>query len=273
MNRTVGGGAVVTAGPGERRCEARRPSDDALVAAVHGGSQPAMMSLVERYHRTLLRLARHYVRSDALAADVVQDTWVGVLQGIGRFEGRSSFRTWLYRVMANRARSRAVRETRYLSYDWHDERDWPEDRLDRSGAGSLAPRLERMTPERLALSAEARRMVVAEMGRLPPKQRDVIELRVVRGIGAADACRILGVSKAHERVLLHRGRRTLQAALVWKLGRANHPLRPRAGVQPASARGPRRSFGQRAVITSDVELAPVRQSPPVMRARRSMRSP
>lgn len=188
--------------------------DAELVAAVLEGSELALSILVGRYHRALLRLARNFVRDDTTAEDVVQDTWIGVLRGVERFEGRAPFRAWLFRVLTNRARSRAVREARYVPFETTDDLDSLAGHFDRRGAWRLPPREWRITPERLALSAEVRETVVAAMETLPAGQRAVVELRDVQGLDAEDVRTILGLSESNQRVLLHRGRIRLRAALA-----------------------------------------------------------
>lgn len=120
-------------------------------------------------------------------------------------------------MLANRARSRAVREARYVPLDESDEPDPLADRFDRNGAWGVPPRQWRITPERLALSAEVREVLGAALERLPAGQRAVVELRDIQGIDAQDACTILGLSEVNQRVLLHRGRTRLRAALAAKL--------------------------------------------------------
>ena len=114
-------------------------SDDVLVASVLAGQDAAFAALVTRYQGPLLRLARNFVRDTSLAEDVVQDTWIGLLRGVEKFEGRSTFKTWLFRVLANRARSRAVREARYVPLD-QDHDDGPlADRFDAGGTWRMPP--------------------------------------------------------------------------------------------------------------------------------------
>ncbi|MEW6321326.1 MAG: sigma-70 family RNA polymerase sigma factor [Acidobacteriota bacterium] len=191
-----------------------RPPDGDLVARAREGSEAAFGILIRRYHRELQRLARNYVRDDALAEDVVQDTWIGVLKGVDRFEGRSSFRTWLRRVLVNRAKSRALREARYLPLEESDEFEPLSDPFDRNGAWRIPLRPWRITPERLALSTEVREALAATLRLLPQRQRAVVDLRDVQGLDAQDVCAILDLTESNQRVLLHRGRAKLRAALA-----------------------------------------------------------
>jgi RNA polymerase sigma-70 factor (ECF subfamily) len=195
---------------------AARP-DLELVDCVLRGREEAFVALVERYQGTLLRIARTYVRDDALAEDVVQDTWIGFLKGIHRFEGRSSFRTWLFRVLSNRARTRAVREARYVPMDEDGDAHDQDGRFTEAGAWRVPPREWRITPERLALSDEVRCIVLDALAALPANQRSVVELRDLQGLAASEVRTILGLTDAHQRVLLHRGRTKVRAALAAQL--------------------------------------------------------
>jgi RNA polymerase sigma-70 factor (ECF subfamily) len=135
------------------------PADEELLAKVLAGDADAFSVLVARYQRPLLRLARVFVRDAATAEDAVQDTWIGCLRGLERFEGRSAFKTWLFRVLANRARSRAVNEARYVPLDHGDDVDPLRDRFDDRGSWRTPPQEWRLTPERALLSAEVRTLV------------------------------------------------------------------------------------------------------------------
>lgn len=189
-------------------------TDEALVARALEGDEDAFVLLVERHQRSLLRLARTYVRDDHLAEDVVQDTWIGVLRGIERFEGRARFRTWLHRVLANRARSRASKEGRYVLLDPADEDSPVADRFDKAGHWRDRPREWTLTPERLLLSEEIRAVIERALEAVPPAQRAVVELRDVEGLEASEVCNVLGISETNQRVLLHRGRTKVRAALA-----------------------------------------------------------
>lgn len=195
------------------------PTDDELVRQILAGEEEAFTTLVHRYQRQLLRLARHFVRDASLAEDVVQDTWMGFLRGIEKFEGRSAFKTWLFRVLANRARSRAVREARYVPIEVEDETSPLTESFDGTGGWRVPPAEWRITPERLVLSAEVRRFFEEALDGLPPGQRAVIDLRDVQGLEPAEVCNILGLSETNQRVLLHRGRTRIRAAMAARLER------------------------------------------------------
>jgi RNA polymerase sigma-70 factor, ECF subfamily len=192
-------------------------ADDELLSRIRAGEEDAFAALVARYQRPLLRLARTFVRDGSLAEDVVQDTWMGFLRGIERFEGRSAFKTWLFRILANRARSRAVREARYVPLDQDDQASPLADRFDGSGGWRLPPAEWRITPERSLLSAEVGTLVEEALGTLPAGQRAVVDLRDVQGLDPAEVCNILGLTETNQRVLLHRGRTRIRAALAARL--------------------------------------------------------
>jgi len=192
--------------------------DETLVAQVIAGNEDAFASLVTRYQRPLLRLARSFVRDESLAEDVVQDTWIGLLRGIEKFEGRSSFRTWLFRVLTNRAKTRGVKESRYVSLEADPTAGDGDDDFNPEGGWRQPPVPWTITPERLALSDEFRTLLEQALAELPPGQRAVVELRDIDGLDAAEVCNVLDVSETNQRVLLHRGRTKLRAALAARLG-------------------------------------------------------
>jgi RNA polymerase sigma-70 factor (ECF subfamily) len=198
--------------------------DDAhLIADLRGGSEPAFMDLVERYHTSLLRLARLYVDSNA-AEDVVQETWLGVLRGLDTFEGRASFKTWLFRILANRARTRAVRESRSVAFSSlvRQETDSDEPAVDPSrfrladdaypGHWLVAPAADELPEERL-LADELSQQVQDALTQLPPVQAEVVRLRDIEGLTSEAVCVVLGVSEGNQRVLLHRGRSKIRGEL------------------------------------------------------------
>jgi RNA polymerase sigma-70 factor, ECF subfamily len=193
--------------------------DRELLERLRAGEEDAFVALVERHHSTMLRLARMYVASDAIAEEVVQDTWLAALRGLDRFEGRSSFRTWLLQILVNRARSTGVREHRSIAigdagpavdrarFDasgaWMSPpQHWVEDSDDRLLAEGLAPRIQSTLEE------------------LPPRQREVVMLRDIDGLTSQEVCDVLDISEGNQRVLLHRGRSQLRQSLEAELGRA-----------------------------------------------------
>jgi RNA polymerase sigma-70 factor, ECF subfamily len=199
--------------------------DIELVAAVREGDEAAFVTLVERYHASLQRLARMYVDASAVD-DVVQDTWIGVLRGLANFEGRASFKTWLFRILVNRARTRAVRnartipisafvqeETETFEYAVDPARFRPaDDRYPGHWMPLLKPSADEMPEERL-LAGELDALVRTALGALPPAQAEVVRLRDVEGLPSEQVCHLLNLSEGNQRVLLHRGRSRIRAAL------------------------------------------------------------
>jgi RNA polymerase sigma-70 factor, ECF subfamily len=195
-----------------------------LVEALRRGDRDAYMSLVDELTPSLLRLAMAHVPSRAIAEEVVQDTWVGVLKGIDRFEGRSALRTWIFGILLNIARTRGKREKRTLPFSFFQKRAeegaGPAVDPDRfhGGAGELrgawaSPPAEWQEPERKLATAEAREALLEAIAGLPPRQRDVIVLRDVQGYSAEEARNALDISETNQRVLLHRARSKVRAAL------------------------------------------------------------
>jgi RNA polymerase sigma-70 factor (ECF subfamily) len=196
----------------ERRGAVSLDEDSQLVARLRAGDEQAFVALVSRHHAAMLRLANSFVSSTAVAEEVVQDTWLGVLRGIDDFEGRSSFRTWLLRILVNRARSTGVHERRSVAVgDAGPVVDGS--RFDASGAWMSPPQHwiedseNRMQAQ--ALSAHIQRT----LGELPARQREVVVLRDVDELSSDEVCEVLEISDANQRVLLHRGRSHLRQAL------------------------------------------------------------
>jgi RNA polymerase sigma-70 factor (ECF subfamily) len=195
-----------------------------LVEALRRGDRDAYASLVDELSPALLRLAMAHVSSRAVAEEVVQDTWVGVLNGIDRFEGRSALRTWIFGILLNIARTRGKREKRTLPFSFFQKRaeegSGPAVDPERfhGGAGELrgawaSPPAEWQEPERKLATDEARETLFEAITGLPPRQRDVIVLRDVQGYSAEEARNALDISETNQRVLLHRARSKVRAAL------------------------------------------------------------
>jgi RNA polymerase sigma-70 factor (ECF subfamily) len=183
--------------------------DLALLDGCRSGDERAFAELVSRYHTRLLRLASSFVPSAAVAEEVVQDTWIAVVRGANRFEGRSSVRTWLFRICVNRARTTGGREPRHTSLD--DADDPLEGRFDADGHWSDPPvPWSDAVEDRLVAESVAAR-VKAHLDDLPEAQRQVVVLRDVEGLEASEVCDLLGISAGNQRVLLHRGRARLRA--------------------------------------------------------------
>jgi RNA polymerase sigma-70 factor (ECF subfamily) len=191
-------------------------SDVELLARLRDGDERAFVILVGRYQGSLLRVARTFVPSDAVAEEVVQDTWMGVVRGVDRFEGRSSFKTWLFRILVNRARTSGVREHRHLPLDPTEPAVSP-DRFDGTGAWAepLTP-WESDVDDRLVAESWGPALRTAIDG-LPERQRDVVLLRDVQRLPSEDVCEVLGITEGNQRVLLHRGRSRLRTVLESEL--------------------------------------------------------
>ncbi len=197
--------------------------DGALAAALRRGDEAAFGWLVDRYDGSLRRLARTYVPTPSVADEVVQETWLAVVKGIDRFEGRSSVSTWIYRILANIARTRGVREQRSIPFSSAagalDEGDGPA--VDHSrfravrgrGQWSAPPVPWDEVPEERAGARETLALVESAIETLPPAQREVITLRDIEGWTSEEVCHALDLSEANQRVLLHRARSKVRGAL------------------------------------------------------------
>jgi RNA polymerase sigma-70 factor, ECF subfamily len=201
------------------------PAELRELEALRSGDEQAFMDLVERYHSSLLRVAQIWVSSKAVAEEVVQETWVAVLRGIDRFEGRSSLKTWIFRILANTAKTRAVREGRTIPLSslqnpglvpeaavsadrFRDPEDasWP-------GHWAAHPTAWDEQPERRLETLETRARLEEAIEALPGTQRAVISLRDIEGWGSEEVCNALGLSESNQRVLLHRARAKVRQAL------------------------------------------------------------
>jgi RNA polymerase sigma-70 factor (ECF subfamily) len=191
--------------------------DHALLERLRAGDEDAFQALVERHDGALRRVARTFVRTPSAADDVVQETWLGVIHGLSAFEGRSSLRTWIFRILVNRARSRAVRDARSVPFSALEHDDTPAVEPAAFGADghwtSAPPRLE-CDPESSLLSAELREHLLRAVDALPPAQRAVITLRDLVGVSSEEVCDLLELSDGNQRVLLHRARTRVRTALV-----------------------------------------------------------
>jgi RNA polymerase sigma-70 factor, ECF subfamily len=194
-----------------------RADESALVGALRAGDERAFMQLVREHSPGMRRLALTYVRTPAVADEVVQESWVGVLRGIDRFEGRSSLKTWIYRIVANVARTRAVREARSVPFSTlaGDEAGASVDPSEFLADGRWATPVE---PWQQVLDTEARAVIDAAVAALPEQQRRVIELRDVQGWPSDEVCNVLELTETNQRVLLHRARSKVRAALDDYLG-------------------------------------------------------
>jgi RNA polymerase sigma-70 factor (ECF subfamily) len=207
------------------------PDDELLLAAVRRGDEGAFALLIDRYHLSLVRIATLFVRDRGVAEDVAQETWIGVLRGLGRFEGRSSFRTWLFGILANQARRRGERERRLIPFSALAQPSGadaePAVEPDRflpaghewAGHWASAPAAWSSTPEDTLLSGEMRQEIARAIAELPPNQQAVITLRDVEGWDSAEVCNVLRLTPTNQRVLLHRARSRVRQTLEQYLER------------------------------------------------------
>jgi RNA polymerase sigma-70 factor (ECF subfamily) len=199
------------------------PVDDpGLLDGILRGDEKSFAELVTRYHPTLIRVAGYYVGDRATAEDVAQDTWVAVMRGVDRFEGRSSFKTWLLRICANRARTRGTGDRRMVPVDLAAEPSVPGSRFNDAGMWSEPPTpFTDLVDGRLddQVVAAAVRRAIAD---LPEPHQTVVTLRDVEGLSTAEVARLLELTEANVRVIVHRGRARLRAELevVMKGGRS-----------------------------------------------------
>jgi RNA polymerase sigma-70 factor (ECF subfamily) len=194
------------------------PDDDSLVAALQAGDEDAFAQLVDRYHTAMVRVARAYVATREGAEDVVQEAWLGVVKGIERFEGRSSLKTWIFRIVINKALTRGARDARTVPFSslGPDEPAFDPSSFAADGRWAgwwLSEDAVTPLPDRVVLARESRQMIDSVVASLPPNQRLVITLRDIQGMTSQETCDLLGVSEANQRVLLHRARTKVRAAL------------------------------------------------------------
>lgn len=193
--------------------------DRRLVDRLRAGDEQAFRDLYLEHHRSLVRLGRVFVPDEAIAEEVVQETWVVVLRKLPGFEGRSRLRTWIYRILTNQAKKRGEKERRVVPFTAMAGQDESPEALDPGlflpdGHWRSTPRRwQHDTPERLAESNETCDFVMAEVDKLPDKERAVVRLRDLEEWSAEEVCEVLEISAVYQRVLLHRGRTKLRGAL------------------------------------------------------------
>jgi RNA polymerase sigma-70 factor (ECF subfamily) len=201
-----------------------RDEDADLVARLCAGEEAAFAGLVDAWSRGMVRLARSIVSTEASAAEVVQETWLAVVASVSGFEGRSSLRTWVYRILVNTAKRRAIQEQRavpWASLSLADEPTVDPDAF--QGADEPYPGHWRSFPEpwpeQATLSKEVLEVIRAAVDRLPAQQRAVITLRDIEGCSAAETCELLDLSEGNQRVLLHRARAGVRREVADYLGK------------------------------------------------------
>lgn len=199
-------------------------TEDALIDRLRAGDEACFARLVIELDSALRWLARGYVRTDALVDEVVQDTWLAVINGLAGFAGRSTIRTWISSILINRARTIAVRDAR-MSQVPLDEADTAEPSFTEEGAWAVPPSAWTTSdPSRIVANKQALRIIARALEQLPPRQREVVALRDLYGWTSDETCDALGLNEANQRVLLHRGRTRLRAALEQLLARRLEPL-------------------------------------------------
>jgi RNA polymerase sigma-70 factor, ECF subfamily len=191
-----------------------------LVERLRAGDEAAFVTLVDRYHSAMLRVALLYVSDPAADEEVVQETWLAVVRGVERFEGRSSLKTWLFRILTNCAKTRGQRERRTVPFSsvWSDSDQQLEPvvdpaRFDPNGRWLAPPQSWEGQPEQQLLAAETRRILQETIASLPSGQQQVLVLRDIEGWTAAEVCNALAISDTNQRVLLHRGRSVVRRSL------------------------------------------------------------
>jgi len=193
-------------------------TEDQLLEALRGGDEQAFNHLVSRHHAAMLRVARNYVACASVAEEVVQETWLGVLKGIDSFRGGSSLKTWIFRILINRAMSRGKREKRIVPFaslqpaGESDSEGFSPDRFLSDGHWATPPRPFEAPADRMAL-LEFRARLREALVHLPERQQVVVTLRDVEGLESDEVCDLLHISAENQRVLLHRGRTRLRQTL------------------------------------------------------------
>jgi RNA polymerase sigma-70 factor, ECF subfamily len=191
-----------------------------LVDGLRARDEAAFAALIRMYGVGMLRVARMYVSTGAVAEEVVQEAWLAVLKGIDRFEGRSSLKTWLFRIVANTAKTRGVREARSAPFSSFEDGEstvsserflGTDERF--PGHWAVPPASWAGIPEDRLLAGETMDVIRGEIERLPPSQRAVLELRDIEGLSADEVCNALDLTETNGRVLLHRARAKVRAAL------------------------------------------------------------
>ncbi len=200
---------------------ATTPTDEhELVERLRAGDRTAFAAVVTRHAGALLRFATTFVKDRPLAEEVLQDAWVAALEHLDNFEGRSALRTWLFHIVANKARTRLAREGRSTPFsalgapdDAHEPAVSP-DRFDQRGMWKEPPGpWSEENPERLAQGVETRAVIERAIAELPEAQRAVITLRDIEEMETEEICNLLGVTVSNQRVLLHRARSKVRQAL------------------------------------------------------------
>ena len=188
-----------------------------LLAQMLAGDEKAFTELVARYNSTLIRVARYYVGSDASAEDVAQETWIAVIRGVSSFEGRSTFKTWLFHILVNRARSVGSREHRMIAVDPNESNGLAPSRFDQGGMWREPPVPFTDVIENGMVNQRIVQLVREAISLLPEPQQAVVTLRDVEGLSTKEVADLLELSEANARVILHRGRTRVRADVESKM--------------------------------------------------------
>jgi len=189
--------------------------ESSLVKGLVAGDRSAFELVYKRHNASLIRVGAGIVQSRASAEEIAHDTWIAVLKNIAGFERRSSLASWIFSILINKAKSRAQRDGRCISFDGNGDEDNLAAAFDGRGRWKDVPELwEKLTPERILAGRNIMNHVNAAINGLPPGQRSVLILRGQQGLDPAEVCTILGITEGNMRVLLHRARLAVRAALV-----------------------------------------------------------
>jgi len=194
------------------------PADLELARRILAGDEAAFRDLVAQHHTSMVRLAAMYCGTPPVANEVAQEAWLAVLKGLPKFEGRSALKTWIYRILVNRAKTRGQREGRQIPFSALGSDDegpsLDPSRFSNKGKWSEAPQTwEATTPEDMLQRKEAMAALEQALTELPERQRMVVTLRDIDGWESEDVCNVLEISETNQRVLLHRGRTKLRSIL------------------------------------------------------------
>lgn len=231
-----------------------RKNETAHRDAIISGSESAFESLLETFSPSMLRVARSIVLDRAAAEDVVQDTWVAVIKGLPRFQGRSSLKTWVFAILTNQARTRAKADRRARPMSSYCESEWETEQLSQAGEQFSVGRLSWMsrstqsksTPEDALLSQETLALVRDQLRSMPARQAAVVKMRDLERLSASEVCVSLGLSDSNQKVLLHRGRLRIRRAIELHRQQRFQPSRARRRPSPlewcrdVTKRAPRR---------------------------------
>ncbi|ALA60387.1 RNA polymerase sigma factor [Nitrospira moscoviensis] len=199
------------------------PGDDALLARLQAGEEGAFDELVNRHHGALIRMAMGHVASREAAEEVVQDTWMAVIEGLARFEGRSSLRTWIFGILIHKAKDRGIREKRHTTFSAYDSCDDGEEAIDPSrfqqsgewaGHWAFPPQpWDDQTPEKLLASHQAVTAMNKAIEALPPTLKNVLIMRDIEGMASEEVCVLLKITETNLYVPLHRARERVRQAV------------------------------------------------------------